>query len=364
MVIISEKTNNPMIAQLPSEKRPIYIIGAGGIVNDAHLPAYKIAGYNVQGIFDINEAKAKKTAEAFSIPHTFSSLTEMLQAAPANAVFDVAVPGSQTIPVLKQLANESKVLLQKPMGENYAQAKQILELVRSKKMLVAINFQLRYAPYILAAKKFIYDGSLGELNDIEVNVNVYTPWHLWDYLVSSPRVEILYHSIHYIDLIRNLLGNPRSVYAKTTKHPSMLQLASVRSNIIMDYGEMVAANILTNHCHNYGTPKQQSYIKFEGSKGAIKINFGALIDYPRGAADSFEYVLLEEGKEPEWKQMKIEGSWFPHAFIGSMAQLLLAAEGAIEKPDNNAEDCIHTMACVEAAYLSSERGGIELTQFN
>jgi predicted dehydrogenase len=57
-----------MIAQLPSEKRPIYIIGAGGIVNDAHLPAYKIAGYNVQGIFDINEAKAKKTAAAFSIP--------------------------------------------------------------------------------------------------------------------------------------------------------------------------------------------------------------------------------------------------------------------------------------------------------
>ncbi len=143
----------------------------------------------------------------------------------------------------------------------------------------------------------------------------------------------------------------------------MQQLASVRSNIIMDYGEMIAANILTNHCHNYGTPKQQSYIKIEGSKGAIKINFGALIDYPRGAADSFEYVLLEDGKEPQWHEMNIEGSWFPHAFIGSMAQLMLAAEGAIERPDNAAEDCIHTMACVEAAYLSSERGGIELTHF-
>lgn len=353
-----------MSAQLPYEKRPIYIIGAGGIVNDAHLPAYKIAGYNVQGIFDLNEVKAKKTAEIFSIPGTFSSLSQMLQSAPGNAVFDVAVPGAQTIPVLKQLPNGSKVLLQKPMGENYAEAKQILGLVRNKEMLVAINFQLRYAPYILAAKEFICDGRLGELNDIEVNVNVFTPWHLWDYLVSSPRVEILYHSIHYIDLIRNLLGDPKSVYAKTTKHPSMQQLASVRSNIIMDYGEMVAANILTNHCHNYGTPKQQSYIKFEGSKGAIKINFGALIDYPRGAADSFEYVLLEQGKEPEWKQLKIEGSWFPHAFIGSMGQLLRAAEGTIETPDNSAEDCIHTMACVEAAYLSSENGGVELTKFN
>ena len=352
-----------MIAQLPSEKRPIYIIGAGGIVNTAHLPAYQIAGFNVQGVFDIAGVKAKATAEKFSIPHVFAELKEMIRHAPANAVFDVAVPGSQTIPVLKELPERAVVLLQKPMGENFDEAKEILQLVREKRMLAAINFQLRYAPYILAAKKFIDNGSLGELNDIEVNVNVYTPWHLWDFLASSQRVEILYHSIHYIDLIRNLLGDPRTVYAKTTKHPSMQQLASVRSNIIMDYGEMIAANILTNHCHNYGIPKQQSYIKIEGSKGAIKINFGALIDYPRGAADSFEYVLLENGKEPQWNEMKIEGSWFPHAFIGSMAQLMLAAEGAIERPDNSAEDCIHTMACVEAAYLSSEKGGVELTHF-
>ena len=351
-----------MISQLPSGKRPIYIIGAGGIVNDAHLPAYKIAEFVVQGIFDIANEKARSTAEKFSIPHVFATLDEMIAHASKNAVFDVAVPGSQTIPVLQQLPGGAAVLLQKPMGENYDEAKRILELVRQKKMLVAINFQLRYAPYILAAKKFIDDDSLGELNDIEVNVNVYTPWHLWDFLVASPRVEILYHSIHYVDLIRNLLGNPRSVYAKTTKHPSMQQLASVRSNIIMDYGEMIAANILTNHCHNYGTPKQQSYIKIEGSKGAIKINFGALIDYPRGAADSFEYVLLEKGKEPQWHQMNIEGSWFPHAFIGSMAQLMLAAEGTIDKPDNSAEDCIHTMACVEAAYLSSEKGGVLLSE--
>jgi predicted dehydrogenase len=351
-----------MITQLPSERRPIYIIGAGGIVNTAHLPAYQIAGFNVQGIFDIAADKAKITAGKFVIPNVFTQLKEMVAHAPANAVFDVAVPGSQMIPVLKQLPNATAVLLQKPMGENYTEAKQILQLVRQKKMLAAINFQLRYAPYILAAKKFIQNGTLGDLNDIEVNVNVYTPWHLWDFLVASPRVEILYHSIHYVDLIRNLLGNPKSVYAKTTKHASQQQLASVRSNIIMDYGEMIAANILTNHCHNYGTPKQQSYIKIEGSKGAIKINFGALIDYPRGAADSFEFVVLQHGEKPQWQQMNINGSWFPHAFIGSMAQLMLAAEGSIDKPDNSAEDCIHTMACVEAAYLSSEKGGVLLSE--
>jgi predicted dehydrogenase len=337
---------------------PIYIIGAGGIVNDAHLPAYKIAGFNVQGIFDLDVTKAKATAHKFSIPHYYTSLQQMLTAAPANAVFDMAVPGSQTIPVLKQLPDEAAVLLQKPMGENFAEAAAILALCRQKKIMAAVNFQLRYAPYISAAKKIISSGGIGVINDIEVNVNVFTPWHLWNFLNDAPRVEILYHSIHYIDLIRNLLGNPKSVYAKTTRHPAMVQMASVRSNIIMDYGEMVAANILTNHCHNYGTPKQQSYIKIEGSKGAIKINFGALIDYPRGAADSFEYVLLEDGKEPEWKALNVEGSWFPHAFIGSMEQMLLTATGKIIKPDNSVDDCIYTMACVEAAYKSSEQGGV------
>jgi predicted dehydrogenase len=149
------------------------------------------------------------------------------------------------------------------------------------------------------------------------------------------------------------------VYAKTTKHPAMPQLASVRSNIIMDYGDMIRANILTNHCHIYGLPKQQSYIKIEGSKGAVKINFGALIDYPRGAADSFEYILMDKDAESKWLEKRIEGSWFPEAFIGSLQQVMLAAEGIIDKPDNSVEDCIHTMACVEAAYQSSEQGGIK-----
>lgn len=345
---------------LASKNIPIYIIGAGGIVNTAHLPAYKIAGFNVQGIYDIDHARAFATAADFNLPHVFSSVPDMLAHAPANAVFDLAVPGSQTIDLLQQLPVGATVLLQKPMGENYSEAKEILALTQQKKMLAGINFQLRYAPYIVAVKELISKGLLGDLNDIEVNVNVYTPWHIWDFLQASPRVEILYHSIHYIDLVRNLLGKPQSVYAKTTRHPAMARLASVRSNIIMDYGDMVRANILTNHCHNYGIPKQQSYIKIEGTKGAVIINFGALINYPRGAADSFEYILLEEGREASWQKMHIEGSWFPHAFIGSMHEMLQAATGQKAKPDNHVEDCIDTMACMEAAYKSSEQGGVGL----
>jgi hypothetical protein len=61
---------------------------------------------------------------------------------------------------------------------------------------------------------------------------------------------------------------------------------------------------------------------------------------------------------PVWQTLEISGSWFPDAFVGTMAQMMIAAEKGCA-PANSVEDCIHTMACVEAAYISNERGGVK-----
>lgn len=345
---------------MPNHLRPIILIGAGGIVNDAHLPAYKIAGFRVAGIYDRNREKALETAGKFDIPLVYNDVEDMLSRSPKSVVFDVAVPGSEILSVLQQLPKESIVLIQKPMGNDYAMAREILALTRAKQMIVGVNFQLRYAPFINAARNIIGQGLIGELCDIEINVNVLTPWHLWKFLYDTPRVEIVYHSIHYLDLVRSFLGNPESIYAKTMQHPGSPGLASVRTSMILDYGERVRVNILTNHNHEFGLRHQHSYIKFEGTRGAIKLTMGSLINYPTGVPDSFEYVIVEEGQTPVWKTLEISGGWFPHAFIGSMAQMMIAAEGDVSRPDNSVEDCIYTMACVEAAYVSSAGGGVRL----
>jgi predicted dehydrogenase len=341
-------------------KRPITIIGAGGIVNTAHLPAYRIAGFEVAGIYDVNREKAEATAKQFNLPVVYNSLQDAIDRSPDNVVYDVAVPGTEILNILQHLPAKSAVLMQKPMGNDYAAAREILQLTREKEMIAGVNFQLRYAPYIKIARDLVQKGAIGDLCDIEVHVNVFTPWHLWNFLFESPRVEILYHSIHYIDLIRSFLGNPAGMYAKTVKHPNMFQLSSVRSNIIMDYGDMVRANIFTNHCHQFGLKHQQSYIKFEGTRGAIRATMGVLINYPQGMPDTLEYITMNGKEAGEWKTIPVEGTWFPHAFIGSMQQIMLAAAKVIERPDNSVEDCIATMACVEASYRSSEQGGVPL----
>ena len=344
-------------ATAPRIVRPIVGIGAGGIVRDAHLPAYRLAGFPVTLLYDVDVGKARSLADAFGIPRVATNLAEAVAGAPADAVFDVAVPASALENVLPALPDGAAVLIQKPFGENLAQARSLLALCQRKRLRTAINFQLRYAPYIQAARAAIAGGLIGELHDLEVRVTVYMPWQLWTFLERSPRVEILYHSIHYVDLIRSFLGEPNGVYARTVRHPRTPKLASTRTTMALDYGDMLRATITTNHGHDFGPRHQESYVKWEGTRGAIKARLGLLLDYPRGDVDTLEICTLDaEGKPGEWRPIPFEGSWYPHAFIGPMSELMRVANGEIARATTCAEDAIKTMAVVEAAYQSSAAG--------
>jgi len=344
---------------MPRNQRPIIIIGAGGIVSDAHLPAYKKAGFEVAGIANRTKSKAEDIANRFGIPGVYAGVAEAVLKAPVNAVYDVTIMPSQFVETLEQLPDGAGVLIQKPMGDYFWQSKEILDVCRRKKLVAAINCQLRYAPFVMAARSIIEQGLIGELYDIEVRVTVNTPWEIFPHVMVHPRLEIQYHSIHYIDLIRSFVGDPKSVMAKTLKHPTK-NLSSSRSTILFDYGDTMHAVINTNHDHDFGPKNQESFIKWEGTKGAIKAKMGLLMDYPRGVPDEFEYCLLEKGKEPKWNSLSLEGSWFPDAFIGTMASIMCYMEGSSKELPTSVEDVIKTMAVVEAAYKSSDNGGTNL----
>lgn len=343
---------------LPRSARPIVIIGAGGIVKDAQLPAYRLAGFPVAAIHDIDVAKAQALAREFSLPSPRPTLAETVAGAPPNAVFDVAVPAAALEQVLPALPDGAPVLIQKPFGENLAEARRLLALCRRKRLKAAVNFQLRYAPCVAAARGLIASGAIGELHDVEVRVTVHMPWELWTFMEGAPRVEILYHSIHYIDLVRSFLGEPRGVHALTVRHPKAPALAATRTALALDYGEWRRATVTTNHGHDFGRRHQESYVKWEGAGGAIVARLGLLLDYPRGEPDTLEICSTDgSGRPPEWRPVPLSGNWYPHAFVGTMASVMRFADGEAAEPPTAVEDAFRTMAVVEAAYQSSASGG-------
>jgi hypothetical protein len=87
---------------------------------------------------------------------------------------------------------------------------------------------------------------------------------------------------------------------------------------------------------------------------------GLLMNYPHGVPDKFEYCLMQEGEKPTWHSVELEGSWFPDAFVGTMGSLMRYKQGEIDVLPTSVEDVIKTMAVVEAAYASSDSGGVPI----
>lgn len=338
--------------QAPSAPKPIAIIGAGGIVRDAHLPAYRKAGFTVAGLYDLDETRSQALAKSFDVGTVYPTL-EAAVACGSDVVYDLALPPSAITGVLSSLPDGASVLIQKPMGANLDEARAIQEICVSKRLKSAMNFQLRFSPMMLAVRDIISQGLVGELIDIDIHLSINTPWAMFPFLQSMSRVEIAVHSIHYLDLVRSLVGEPNSVFARTMADPRSPGFAQTRTSAILDYGDRLRCTLSINHNHPAQRRFQDCSFRFEGTDGAIMASIGVLMNYPHGEPD--ELWLTTETSD--WEQIPLEGGWFPDAFIGTMSNVQRFAAGEDTELWTTTGDCIHTMALVEACFESSRTPG-------
>jgi predicted dehydrogenase len=334
----------------PSRPLPIVVIGAGGIVRAAHLPTYRALGFPVAGLFDVQSDTARATADAFGVQTVFASLDAA--AAVPGAAFDLAVPGDQILGILRQLPRGAAVLMQKPMGPDLVSARAIRDCCHERQFTAAVNFQLRFSPNVLALRDLLTRDALGSVVDIEVRIVIDQPWHRWTFLRSAPRIEVPYHSIHYLDAIRWLAGEPHGVYCRTVRHPALPDLADTRSSIILDYGDRIRCSLTLNHTHRAGPQHRASQLAVDGTRGSARLTWGVNLDYPAGPPDTMEVAC-----GADWREVPLRGSWFIDAFEGPMSNLQRVVSGEETVLVGSVDDAIKTMALVEACYTSSEHGG-------
>jgi predicted dehydrogenase len=335
----------------PSAPKPVVVIGAGSIVRDAHLPVYRRLGFPVAGIFDLNVKASRERAAEFAIARVFESLDEA--ASMRDVIFDVAIPPANIAGVLERLPARAAVLIQKPLGRDLAEARRLVAICSERKLAAAVNFQLRFAPNMLAIKDALERGVFGDVLDVEVRINLHTPWNYWAFLKGAPRLEVLMHSIHYLDLIRSLIGEPRGVYCKGVRHPGMTDYADTRTSVVLDYGDTIRCSLTMNHAHTFGARHEMSQLKIEGRRGAAIAKMGVNLNYPAGEPDTLE-IATEDSKG--WSAIALRGSWFLEGFEGPMANLQRVAAGEDAKLVSSVDDALRTMAVVEACYESSAHG--------
>src|ERR671914_337987 len=119
------------LPRLPKDKSVgIGCVGAGFIMADCHLVAYRNAGFNPVAIASKDPKKARAVAARHSVPGAYNTYEEVLDDRRVQ-VLDVAVPPDVQYEVIAAAVERSDhirgILAQKPLGVDYAQANKIVD---------------------------------------------------------------------------------------------------------------------------------------------------------------------------------------------------------------------------------------------
>ena len=149
------------------------------------------------------------------VKHSFSTW-EQVFALPkfADAIIITTPDDLHYGPALAALNKGYDVLLEKPIAPTEKECRDILALSENTGNIVAVCHVLRYAPYFIALRDKIQDGSIGELISIQhfepiehvhmAHSFVRGNWH--DSQKTTP--IILAKSCHDLDILRWLVGKP------------------------------------------------------------------------------------------------------------------------------------------------------------
>jgi predicted dehydrogenase len=352
------------LPRLPQRREvPIGCIGAGFIMADCHLVAYRAAGLNPVAIASRTASRAREVAERHSIGSVYDSYPQLLDDRRIEVV-DIAVPPDCLTDVIREVVRRDHVrgvLAQKPLGGNLSEAQQIVRLCREAGVTLCVNQNMRYDQSVRACRSLLRAGRLGEPVLATLDMRAIPHWMPWQERQGWMTCRIM--SIHHLDTMRFWFGDPRRVLASFRTDPrTSFEHRDGIGLYILEYDSglrcLICDDVWTGPAREGAAADLGIHYRVEGTEGLAKGTLG-WPDYPKRTPSTLDYTLSSHAS---WQRPRWDAVWFPDAFLGPMAELLCSLEQQTE-PAMNGEDNLRTMALVDACYLAAERhAAVELAE--
>lgn len=330
-------------------------IGAGMIMAECHLAAYKMAGFKVGAIASRTTSRAAEVAKRWDIPVVHDT-PEALIADPSIEIIDIAYPPDQQPDLIrKALATPhiKAILAQKPLALSLDEARKLRDEAKAAGKIISVNQNMRYDQSMRVLKEILDRGELGQVVIATIEMRAIPHWQ--GFLEDYDRLTLANMSVHHLDVLRFLFGDPEEIYtaARTDPRTRFEHTDGVTVSTLKFPGNVLAVSLEDV----WSGPREEGfdsdiYIKWrvEGTDGVAQGTIG----WPDGSPSTLSYASKKTtgGKwvTPTWETM-----WFPHAFIGVMEQLQYALRSG-EAPALSVADNVKTMALVEAGYRSMAEG--------
>jgi predicted dehydrogenase len=330
-------------------------LGAGFIMRDCHLVAYRQAGFRPVAIASRCPDRARAVAGEHAIPKAHDTYEGVL-ADPAVEVLDIAVPPDAQPALIRAACSHNDhirgILAQKPLALTVSEARVCIEVCASAGITLAVNQNMRYDQSVRAMKDLLNRGWLGEPILATIDMRAIPHWMPWSEGLRSLSTFIM--SIHHLDTFRYWLGTPDRVLASTRPDPRTSFPHTDGINLyILEYDNGCRAaswdDVWTGPSKEGVAGDIAIRWRVEGTEGLARGTIG-WPSYPARTPSTIDYSTR---RQPDtWISPRWNDVWFPDAFVGTMAQLLCALEDGTE-PEISGRDNLETIALCEAVYTAA-----------
>ncbi|SNY90240.1 Predicted dehydrogenase [Cohaesibacter sp. ES.047] len=328
-------------------------IGAGMIMADCHLAAYAEAGFPVVAISSRTRDHAQAVAERWQIETVWDTPEELI-CDPNVEIVDIAFPPDQQPDLIrKALAapNVKAILAQKPLALSLEEAKKLRDEAKAAGKPLSVNQNMRFDQSVQSLKQILDEGIIGDPVFAQIDMHAIPHWQ--PFLRDYDRLTLSNMSVHHLDALRFLFGDPVEVTSLVRSDP---RIEFDHTDGIVVTSLRFPSGLLALSLEDvWSGPREEGYVddqfinwRVEGSLGVAKGTIG----WPTGAPSTLSYASTSH-TNGQWVTPQWETMWFPHAFVGVMEQLQFALKSGTE-PVLNVTDNVRTMALVEAAYQSIE----------
>jgi predicted dehydrogenase len=344
------------LPRLPKRKSyRIGCVGAGFIMRDCHLVAYRQAGFNAVAIASHSRASAEAVAARHEIARVHDSVPDLLADKEVEVV-DIAVPPDAQPDIIRQAVAHNDhirgILAQKPLALSVREAKECVDLCAAADIALAVNQNMRYDQSVRALKDILRRGWLGEPVLGTIEMRAIPHWMPWSQRLPSLATFVM--SIHHLDTFRYWFGTPDRVLASTRPDPRTPFMHTDGVNLyILEYDSGCRATSWDDVWTGPAREGSESdiYIRWrvEGTEGLARGTIG-WPTYPARTPSTLDFTTKRHPGywlQPRWNEV-----WFPDAFAGTMAQLLCAIDEKSE-PEISGRDNVETIALCEAVFAAA-----------
>ncbi len=242
----------------------IAVIGLGNMGKN-HLKHYAdIETCTLVSVCDINPNLVRTYSEQYQCKG-YSNLDTLLNSEKIDAMSLIAPTKHHYSMAKKILSKKIHLLIEKPIAETVEESNELIELANQNNLILTVGHIERFNPAVLALKKAVDAGELGQIVSIHAKRAGVFPPQIRD---ANVLIDL---AVHDIDIISSLIGHQPKKIAGTKGRAHLTQREDY-ALYYLTYGTIEQPQTALVEV-NWITPKRVRTLTLTGTKGYAELDY-------------------------------------------------------------------------------------------